>query len=237
MGYHDNQVEALRDQAEGAVSEIRSVLDVTRAELDEASDDTEGISLAKQDYERVLAEAMTKAGDLCLQKFSAEVSLQHLSNQVVHAQEEMSRLLSKLGVMRAEREKAVNSAVAAMEEVFRFSTELVALRYEAEAFYAHDANTNISGETSHAELEAMRGEVSMLNEWVVILGSGEAKVLAESKAAWAEVVQFWTKLETSWVDLEHLQTASSQGGDTLSLGSISVNAHASVIMEYLRSNV
>ncbi|KAL5973227.1 hypothetical protein ACLOJK_037254 [Asimina triloba] len=42
-----NQAEALREEAEMAILELRSVLDATRAKLDEARDDAEGVSLAK----------------------------------------------------------------------------------------------------------------------------------------------------------------------------------------------
>ncbi|KAL6003713.1 hypothetical protein ACLOJK_004259 [Asimina triloba] len=52
-------------------------------------------------------------------------------------------------------------------------------------------------------------------------GSREAKLLAESKVARAELAQLRIKLEESWADLEHLQVASSQG----------------VIAEYLWSDI
>ncbi|KAL5979514.1 hypothetical protein ACLOJK_019418 [Asimina triloba] len=118
-----------------------------------------------------------EAGNLRLQKFNAEASLRHLSDQVAHALEEMSRLMSELGTVRAE------------EETFWFSTELIALRFEAEALCACGTNPDISRETSHAKLEVVRGEVSVLQERVTILGSREAELLAESVAAWAKVAQ------------------------------------------------
>ncbi|KAL5986309.1 hypothetical protein ACLOJK_014642 [Asimina triloba] len=45
------------------------------------------------------------------------------------------------------------------------------------------------------------------------------------------------ELEMSLANFERLQVASSQRGDVLSLGSISVNTRSSVIAEYLRSDV
>ncbi|KAL6002636.1 hypothetical protein ACLOJK_022855 [Asimina triloba] len=62
MSYRVNRAEALREQIEGAVLELRSVLDVTRAEQNEAHDSTEGVYLAKQDLKRALAEVITEAG-------------------------------------------------------------------------------------------------------------------------------------------------------------------------------
>ncbi|KAL5992967.1 hypothetical protein ACLOJK_013887 [Asimina triloba] len=145
-----------RREAEEAILELRSVLHVTRVELDEARDDAKGVSLAKQDLERVLAEVTTKVKDLYLKKFSVEASLWCLSDQATHAQEEMFRLSSELGALRAKRDEAVDSVAAAREEAFQFSTELVALRSEAEASRAPSADSYISRETSRVELEAAR---------------------------------------------------------------------------------
>ncbi|KAL5983811.1 hypothetical protein ACLOJK_017903 [Asimina triloba] len=123
--YDRGRAKDLREQAEGAVSEFRSVLNVTRAELDEAHDDAEGVPLAKQDLERTLVEATTEASDLCLS--------------------------------------------------------------EVEALSAYRADPNINGETSRVELETMTGQVLVLQEWVAVLSSREAKLLAESEAARAKV--------------------------------------------------
>ncbi|KAL5986363.1 hypothetical protein ACLOJK_014696 [Asimina triloba] len=73
-----------KEGAKKTVSELRSVLDATRA--------------------RYKGQAGREAGDLHLQKFSAEASLQRLSSQVKHAREEASRLSFELDIVRAERD-------------------------------------------------------------------------------------------------------------------------------------
>ncbi|KAL5979578.1 hypothetical protein ACLOJK_019484 [Asimina triloba] len=186
MGWCVNRGEALQEEAEGAILELRSVLDTTRAKLDEACDDAKGVSFAN-----------VKASLLCL------------SDQVEHAWKEMSRLSSELGAVRAERDEAIGSAGATKEEALRFSTQLVTLRFKAEALRVGSADPDIDEESSHAELEAMRGEV-------VILGSRELELLAESEAAQTEVARLRAELETLWADLEHLQAASSRGGASFS---------------------
>ncbi|KAL5978016.1 hypothetical protein ACLOJK_037039 [Asimina triloba] len=162
MGRGAKRAEALREEAEGAVSELCSVLDATRVELDEARNDIKGVSLAKQDLKQALAEATTQASDLHLQKFNVEASFRRLSNQVGHAREEMFRLSSQLGTVRAERDEAIGSVAAAMKEALGFSTELVALRSKVEALRAHNIDPGISGEMSRTELEAVKGKLSAL---------------------------------------------------------------------------
>ncbi|KAL5980429.1 hypothetical protein ACLOJK_028337 [Asimina triloba] len=211
MGRHANPVEALQEQAEGAVLEILSVLDVTRAEQDEACNDAEGVSLAKQDLERALADV--------------EASIRGLSDQ--HAREETSRLLFELSAVKVERDKVIDSAKAAKEEASQFSTELVTFRFEAEALRARGVDLDVNGERSRAELKAVRGEVSMLQE--------EVELLAESEVARTEVAQLRAELKASRADVERLQVALSQGGDALFLGSISANSRAPVIAEYLQA--
>ncbi|KAL5985043.1 hypothetical protein ACLOJK_038880 [Asimina triloba] len=110
MGHRINRAEALREQAEGVVSKLRLVLDVMRAELDEA--------------QRALAEATTETSDLHLQNFSVKASIRCLFNQ---AREETCRLLFYLGVVRAELDEVVDSVVATREEALWFSTEFVGL--------------------------------------------------------------------------------------------------------------
>ncbi|KAL6004778.1 hypothetical protein ACLOJK_005334 [Asimina triloba] len=155
----------------------------------------------------------TKVGNLRLQKFSAQTSIRYLFDQVPHAQKETSRLLSEISAKRAEQEKAIDNAAASRES-------------EAKALRAHGANPDTNGETSRAELEAVRGEVSVLQELVALLGSGEAELLVESETTRAKVAQLRTKLETSRVDLEYLQAALSQGG-----------TYVSIIAKYLRSDI
>ncbi|KAL5977704.1 hypothetical protein ACLOJK_039232 [Asimina triloba] len=174
-----NQVEALWEEAEGAVLELRSVLDATRAELDEAHDDAEGVSLAN---------------DLRLQKFSVKASLRRLSDQVKHPREKAFRLLFELNVVRAERDEAIGRATATKEELIAFGSKI-------EALHARDTN--------HDTNEAVREEALMLQEWVVILSSRDSKLLVESETVWAEVARLWTELNMSRVDLEHFQAASS----------------------------
>ncbi|KAL5976379.1 hypothetical protein ACLOJK_020710 [Asimina triloba] len=84
---------------EEALAKARSMAR-ERLKLDEAQDNAEGISLAKQELEQALVEATMEADNLCLQKFSAEDSLRHLFDQVGHAREEVSRLSFKPGAMR-----------------------------------------------------------------------------------------------------------------------------------------
>ncbi|KAL5976329.1 hypothetical protein ACLOJK_020660 [Asimina triloba] len=137
----------------------------------------------------------------------------------------------------ATTDEAVSSTAAAREEALRLSAGLVALTSEAEALHAHSAGPDIRGEPSRAELEVVRGEALALQKRIAILGSRESELFAESEAAQEEVARLRTELMMSRGGLERLQAASSQGGDTLSLGSISVSTHASVIVKYLRSNV
>ncbi|KAL5978857.1 hypothetical protein ACLOJK_018752 [Asimina triloba] len=193
------RAEALREEAERAILELRSILDATRAELDEARDDVEGVSLAKQDLKRALVEALTEAGDLRL----AEASLRQLSNQVDHAREEASRLSSELDALRVERDEVVGRVAATREEALYFSSKLVALRSEADAYRVRDADPGTDEESSRAGLEAARGEVSALQEWVVVLCSKELELLAEFETMRAEVARLWTELET--LRAEHLQ--------------------------------
>ncbi|KAL6002675.1 hypothetical protein ACLOJK_022894 [Asimina triloba] len=186
------EVELEQHRVKGAVSELRSVLDITRAELDKAHDDAEGVSLAKQDLERALGKARMEA-------------------------EETSKLLSKLNIVRAERDEVVDS-VAAAREAFRFSTKLVALRSEAKALHARGTDPDINRESYRVELEVVRGEVSVFHERVPLLGSREAELHVEFEAARAEAAQLRTEIETSRADLECLQAASSQGVTLYSWG-------------------
>ncbi|KAL5991325.1 hypothetical protein ACLOJK_012232 [Asimina triloba] len=168
--------------------------------LSSSCDDAECVSLAKQDLERALVEAMTEAG------------------YADHAREEASRLSSKLDAVRTERDEAVGRAAATREEVLQFSTELVALRSEVEALHVCGTDPGTNEESSRAELEAVRKEL-----------------LAEYKTMRVEVARLQTKLETSRA--ERLQAVSPQGGDALTLGSISSSTCASVIAEYFQRNV
>ncbi|KAL6009298.1 hypothetical protein ACLOJK_022526 [Asimina triloba] len=183
MGRHANRAEALREEAEKAILELHSILDATRVELDEARDDTEGISLAKQDLEWALAK---------------------------HAQEEASRLSSELDVVRAGRDEVVGRVVTAKEEVLQSLTELVTFRYEIKVLHARGADPNIDKESSSTGFEATRGEVSALQERVTILSLRESELFAESETVRAEVTPLRMELEASRV--ECLQVPSPQGG-------------------------
>ncbi|KAL6009536.1 hypothetical protein ACLOJK_022766, partial [Asimina triloba] len=70
----------------------------------------------------------------------------------------MSRLLSKLCTMKAERDEVVDNVIATKEEAFQFLTKLVALRSKAEVLRARGTDLNVNEKTSCAELEAMMGE-------------------------------------------------------------------------------
>ncbi|KAL5980807.1 hypothetical protein ACLOJK_028718 [Asimina triloba] len=170
-----------------------------------------------------MAKAMTEVGDLRQQKFSVKASLQCLSDQDERAREEASRLSSKLDVVWAEQVEVVDRAAAAEEE-------LVAFRFEIEALSGRGVDPETSEESSRIGFEVTRGEVSALQEQVTVLSSRESELLAGSETARVE-----TELEESWV--ERLQVVSPQGGDALSLGSISANTRALVIAEYLRSDI
>ncbi|KAL6002938.1 hypothetical protein ACLOJK_023160 [Asimina triloba] len=168
------KIERERCRVEGAILELRSVLEATRAELDERRNDIEGIFLAKQDLERALAKATTKVDDLCLQKLSAEAG---------HSREEVSRLSFELSAVRAK-------AATAREEALQFLTELVTLRSEVEALHACSVDPDISGESSCTELEVVRGEVSVPKK-------RESELLDESEVAQAKAMTLQSKLETS----------------------------------------
>ncbi|KAL5997312.1 hypothetical protein ACLOJK_008242 [Asimina triloba] len=212
MGQHANRAESLREQAKGAISKLLLVLDITRAKRDEVRDDVEDVFLAKQNLEQALAEATTEAGDPRLQKFIVEASIGRLSDQAAHAREETSRLLFELDVVKVKQDKIVDSATI-VEEASWFSTEFAAFRSKAEAFHAHGADPNVNGKKCRSELEAVRGEVSMLQERVALLGSREAELLVESKVAWAEVAQLWTKLRPSqWRREEFERSHHSRSG-------------------------
>ncbi|KAL6001291.1 hypothetical protein ACLOJK_007023 [Asimina triloba] len=100
--------------------------------------------------------------------------------------------------MRGKRVEAVDRVAAAKEEALQFSTELV------EALCARITDLDIYGESSHTELEVVRGEASALQERLDILGLRESELLAEFKVAQVEVARLLINLETSRADLEHL---------------------------------
>ncbi|KAL5984535.1 hypothetical protein ACLOJK_018640 [Asimina triloba] len=88
--------------AKEATTELLAELDVMLAERDKMLDDAENATSAKKDLKQALEEATTEATALRLQKLDAETSIRQLSNQVVHALEEASRLSSKLGTTKVE---------------------------------------------------------------------------------------------------------------------------------------
>ncbi|KAL5988881.1 hypothetical protein ACLOJK_026983 [Asimina triloba] len=164
---------------------LEIILDVTRAEQDEACDDAEGISLAKQDLKRALAKATMEAGNLHQQKFNVETSIRHLSDQRCPSSSELS-------AVKAEQHEAIRSVTVAKEEASQFLTEFIAFRSKVGVLHASNADPDLNGETSHAELEVVREE-----ERIAFLGSREAELLVESKVARVEVAQLQAKLETS----------------------------------------
>ncbi|KAL5989124.1 hypothetical protein ACLOJK_027226 [Asimina triloba] len=152
MGRRVNRVEALREEAEGAILEFCSVFNATRAELDKARDDPEGISLAKQDLERALA------------------SLLHLSNQAENVREEASRLSSEIeaicsrGVNPDTNEEsshagheAIREEVSVLpEQVTVLSSRKSELLDESEIVRANVARLQTELETSRADLDAFK---------------------------------------------------------------------------------
>ncbi|KAL5986505.1 hypothetical protein ACLOJK_014838 [Asimina triloba] len=134
-----------------------------------------------------------EAGDMHLQKFSADASIWHFSDQVTHAWEETSRLLSKLNIVKVERDEAFDNATATRDEASLFSTKLVTFRSEAEALLARDADPDVKGKISRVELEVVQ---------VTLLGLREAEILAKSEVVQAKVVHLRAELEASWADLE-----------------------------------
>ncbi|KAL6002935.1 hypothetical protein ACLOJK_023157 [Asimina triloba] len=102
----------------------------------------------------------------------AKQGLERASEETTRSQGETSRLLSELSIVRAERDEVINSAEAAREEAS-----------EVEAFRARGADPDVNDEKSRDELEAVRGEMSMLQERVALLGLREAELLTESEVA------------------------------------------------------
>ncbi|KAL6004518.1 hypothetical protein ACLOJK_005071 [Asimina triloba] len=123
----------------------------------------------------------------------------------------------------------VGRATTAEEKLLRSSTEVVAFRSKIKALRACNTNLNASKESSRT------GEVSTLPERVDVPSSRELELLAESETMRAKVARLQTELET--LQVKHLQSMSTQGGDTLSSGSIFASTRALVITEYLESDV
>ncbi|KAL5980531.1 hypothetical protein ACLOJK_028439 [Asimina triloba] len=131
--------------------------------------------------------------------------------------------------MRAEQDEAANDAKASKEEALGLSAEHTSVRSEAEALYVRDVDSNVHGAESHADLEAAKGEVSLL--------LGEAELLSKSEATWAKVARLQAKLEAWQAELVRLQVASSQGSDAQALGPVFADSRPSIIAEYLRNEV
>ncbi|KAL6004631.1 hypothetical protein ACLOJK_005186, partial [Asimina triloba] len=87
MGRRAHRAEAWREEAEKAAVSLRSALDAERADLEVARDDVDGILLLKRDLDGALAS--------------------------VEAKEEISRLLSEIDILRAERDEAIRKAASA----------------------------------------------------------------------------------------------------------------------------
>ncbi|KAL5985565.1 hypothetical protein ACLOJK_027550 [Asimina triloba] len=167
MGRHTNRAETRQEEAEKTIIELRLILNAKRAELDEAHDDVEGVSLTKQDLEWALEKAK-------------------------YARGEASRISFELDVVRAEQDKAIGRAIATEEKVLQSSTELVALRAEAEALYTRGTDPYAGEESSHSE------EVSILQEQIIVLSSRELELLTKSETIRAKVAWLWMELKTWW---------------------------------------
>ncbi|KAL5975424.1 hypothetical protein ACLOJK_019746 [Asimina triloba] len=130
------------------------------------------------------------------------------------------------------QETLTSQAEHTWEEAYKLLSELNVVRTEqdeaagsataaeekTEALRARSVDPDSDEESSHS------GEVSALQERISVLSSRESELLAEFEIMRVEVVLLWMELGT-------LQA------DALSLRSISVDTHASIIVEYLRSDV
>ncbi|KAL5973142.1 hypothetical protein ACLOJK_037169 [Asimina triloba] len=95
MGCRAHRAKARREEAGKALVNLHSVVDAARADLEVARDDTEGL----------------------------EASVQRFSGQAKQAREEISWLMSKIDVLRAERDEAIRKALATNDRALQFSTE------------------------------------------------------------------------------------------------------------------
>ncbi|KAL6000172.1 hypothetical protein ACLOJK_034850 [Asimina triloba] len=194
--------------------------DTTRAKLEVARDDAEGISLLKKDLDSALAITEKEAGDLCLQKFNIEASLQRLSSQAEKAREDVSRLLSEVDALRADRDEAIRKATAAEERVLQLSVELTAPSPGVMSLCARNPSLDTS------EGLPLGGEALVLQEQVASLSSKESELPAEFELMQAEVA--WLRTELDVLRAECFQVGSARGGNSFLTGSTS-GTTASVI--------
>ncbi|KAL6003142.1 hypothetical protein ACLOJK_023365 [Asimina triloba] len=139
MGQHANRVEVVREGAERALLELLSVWDATTVKLDKARDDTEGVSLTKQDLD-------------------AKASLLRLSNQADHAQEEASKLLFELDVVWTKRDEAVNRVMASREE-----SKVKALRAHDADPSTNEESSRVGLEATRGEASTLQERVVVLS--------------------------------------------------------------------------
>ncbi|KAL5977792.1 hypothetical protein ACLOJK_036815 [Asimina triloba] len=130
---------------------------------------------------------------------------------------------------RDERDETISGAEAAREEASKLSPELASARSEAKALRVQNVDSDVNRVESHAELEAIRGEVSLLHGQVALLGSRDRAAL--------RVQGFTVKLEASQAEVTCLRVESSQEGNAQSSGSVSSDSWSLVIAEYLRIDV
>ncbi|KAL5980332.1 hypothetical protein ACLOJK_028240 [Asimina triloba] len=140
--------EALREEAEGAVLELRSVLDVMRAELDEVYDDAEGVSLvahSREEISRLLPELS-----------AVRTEQDEVVDSVVAAREEAFRFSTKLA--EASRAHSTDSNISGETSCVK----LQAMRGEVSMLkeWSKEARAELAWlwmelETSQADLECL----------------------------------------------------------------------------------
>ncbi|KAL6001688.1 hypothetical protein ACLOJK_007428 [Asimina triloba] len=186
-GCRGDVVHGLENLKEDTV-ELLVDLPTAKAERDGAVDDAATAILAKPNLEKALPDANVEVISLRGRQLEADSSLHCLAEQGEQSKERASMLLAKL----------------------------TAASFEVEALRAQVIDPGVDGAESRAELDAVRGEVSLL------CGSREAKLFSESEVAWAKVMRLQAELK---------------GGNAQSSRSVSANCRSSIVAKYLRSYV
>ncbi|KAL6006893.1 hypothetical protein ACLOJK_032389 [Asimina triloba] len=139
MGQRANRVVALEAKVvDECLKEdtVRLLADLVaaKAEQDEAVNDVAAAILAKQDLEKALSDTNMEVISLQGRQLEADSSLHCL----------------------------VEQGKQAMERASMLSTELAAARSEVEALRAQVVDSGVNGVKSRADLDAVRGEVSLM---------------------------------------------------------------------------
>ncbi|KAL6005484.1 hypothetical protein ACLOJK_006051 [Asimina triloba] len=231
MGRRAHRAEARREEAEKAAVSLRSALDAERADLKVTRDNAEGILLSKRNLNQALASA---------------------EGEVEQDQEKISKLLSKIDILRAERDEAIRKAAAAeqdQEKISRLLSEIDILQAKwdeaiKKAVVAEDRALRSLAEPPTLASGVMSplahdpGEGSSLGEKALVvrepmtdLNQEEPRLLEGSEPSRVEVV--WLPAKLKVLRAECSQAESAKGGGSLPMGS-TWSSSASVIVEYLR---